>query len=104
VTLTTHPPFPTFLVCRLANMACTRTLLFAYSALWLSVDKHFLKIPSLFGSVLRIESTQQQGLYLKFNTLQHEVHMHQSLYRPEVPRWFQVVRVPRLRDNGPGWW
>ena len=46
-------------------MASTRTLLFAYSALWLSIDKHFLKIPSFFGSVLRIESTQQEGIYLK---------------------------------------
>ena len=23
---------------------------------------------------------------------------------PEVPREFQEVKVPRLRDNGPGWW
>jgi len=22
----------------------------------------------------------------------------------EVPRGFQAVRVPRLRDNSPGWW
>jgi len=28
----------------------------------------------------------------------------QSHYRPEVLRGFQVVKVPRLRDNGPGWW
>jgi hypothetical protein len=26
----------------------------------------------------------------------------QSHYRPEVPRGFQEVKVPRLRDNGPG--
>ena len=30
--------------------------------------------------------------------------MNQSHYRPEVPRGFQEVKVPRLRDNGPGWW
>ena len=24
-------------------------------------------------------------------------------YRPEVPRGFQEVKVPRLRDNGTGW-
>jgi len=24
-------------------------------------------------------------------------------YRPEVPRGFQEVKVPRLRDNGVGW-
>jgi len=22
----------------------------------------------------------------------------------QVPRWFQEVKVPRLPDNGPGWW
>ena len=27
-----------------------------------------------------------------------------SRYRPEVPREFQEVKVPRLRDNGTGWW
>jgi hypothetical protein len=30
--------------------------------------------------------------------------VNQSHYRPEVPRGFQGVKVPRLRDNGPGWW
>ena len=78
VTLTSTPPFPSLLVYPLANMASTRTLLFAYSALWLSVDKHFLKTPSLFGSVLRIESTQQKTIYLKCNTSQHEVLMHHN--------------------------
>jgi len=29
--------------------------------------------------------------------------VNRSLYRPEVPRGFQEVKVPRLRDNGPGW-
>ena len=29
---------------------------------------------------------------------------NQSHYRPEVPRGFQEVKVPRLRDNGPEWW
>jgi len=28
----------------------------------------------------------------------------QSHYRPEVPRGFQEIKVPRLRDNGPEWW
>ena len=28
----------------------------------------------------------------------------QSHYRPGVPGGFQEVKVPRLRDNGPGWW
>ena len=30
--------------------------------------------------------------------------VNQSHYRPEVPRGFQEVKVPRLSDNGPGWW
>jgi hypothetical protein len=29
---------------------------------------------------------------------------NQSHYRPEVPRGFQEVKVPRLRDNGTGRW
>ena len=32
------------------------------------------------------------------------IKLNQSHYRPEVPRGFQEVNVPRLRDNGPGWW
>ena len=30
--------------------------------------------------------------------------IHQYHYRPKVPRVFQEVKVPRLRDNCPGWW
>ena len=30
-------------------------------------------------------------------------NVNQSHYRPEVPRGFQEVKVPRLRNNGPGW-
>ena len=30
--------------------------------------------------------------------------VNQSLYRPEVPRGFDEVQVPRLCDNGPEWW
>ena len=29
---------------------------------------------------------------------------NQSYYKPEVSRGFQEVKVPRLRDNGTGWW
>ena len=29
--------------------------------------------------------------------------VNQSYYRPEVPRGFQEVKVPRLRDSGPEW-
>ena len=30
--------------------------------------------------------------------------VNQSHYRHEVPRGFQEVKVPRLRDSGPGLW
>jgi hypothetical protein len=30
--------------------------------------------------------------------------VNQSHYRSEMPRGFQEVKVPKLRDNGPGWW
>jgi len=30
--------------------------------------------------------------------------VYQTHYRPEVPGGFQEVTVPRLRDDGPGWW
>jgi len=30
--------------------------------------------------------------------------VNESHYRPEMPREFQEVKVPRLCDNGPGWW
>jgi len=30
------------------------------------------------------------------------IQVNQSHYRPEVPRGFQEVKVPRLHDNGPG--
>jgi len=33
-----------------------------------------------------------------------KVKVIQSLYRPEVPRGFQEVKVPGLRDSGPEWW
>jgi len=32
------------------------------------------------------------------------VKVNQPHYRPEVPRGFQEVKVPKLCDNGPGWW
>jgi len=30
--------------------------------------------------------------------------LNQSHYRPEVPRGFQEVTAPTLRDNDPEWW
>ena len=34
----------------------------------------------------------------------HDKKANQSHYRPEVPRGFQEIKVPRFHDNGTGWW
>jgi len=39
------------------------------------------------------------GKYLMEYTLKNQSH-----YMSELPRGFREVKVPRLRDNGPGWW
>jgi len=49
----------------------------------------------------------QEFPLLSFTEMSHEMwkvkkKVNQSHYRPEVPRGFQEVKVPRLRDNGPG--
>jgi len=38
--------------------------------------------------------------------LTHGIHkkVNKSNYRPEVPRGFQEVKVPRFHDNGTGLW
>jgi len=38
------------------------------------------------------------------NTARIKVKVNQCHYRPKVPRGFQEVKVPRLRENGPEWW
>jgi len=38
------------------------------------------------------------------NTRKRIKKVNQSHYRLEVPKGFQEVKVPRLRDNGPEWW
>jgi len=44
-------------------------------------------------------------LYVYYDTLaSNRKELNQSHYRPEVRREFQEVKVPRLRDNGTGWW
>jgi hypothetical protein len=32
------------------------------------------------------------------------INVNQSHYRPEAPRGFQEVKVPRFYDNSTGWW
>ena len=39
-----------------------------------------------------------------FNYIEVKVKVKQSHYRSELPRGFQKVKVPRLRDNGPTWY
>ena len=39
--------------------------------------------------------------YFKREREREKKKVTQSHYRPEMPRGFQEVKVPRLRDNGP---
>jgi len=41
---------------------------------------------------------------LRSNSFIISIKVNQCHYRPEVPRGFQEVKVPRLCDNDPGWW
>jgi len=50
------------------------------------------------GDLKRWHNEQVHDLYRSLNTIKK----NQPHYRPEVPRGFQEVKVPRLRDNGPG--
>ena len=59
------------------------------------------------GTTFNEEEKQKASLSLSLSTpgghiRRAEVSVNQSHYRPEVPREFQEVRVPRLGDNGPG--
>ena len=38
------------------------------------------------------------------DTLHEGKKVNLSHYTAEVPRDYQEVKFPRLRDNGPGWW
>jgi len=51
------------------------------------------------GGPVRPEACRSWCIVIKFKK-----KVNQSHYRSEVPRGFQEVTVPRLRDNGPGWW
>jgi hypothetical protein len=42
-------------------------------------------------------------VYRNASNIQTIKKVNQSHYIPEVPRGFQEVKVPRLRDNDPGW-
>ena len=55
----------------------------------------------LFSTSVRSFDVLSSCLRLSFIV---SVKVKQSRYSPEVPRGLQEVKVPRLRDNGPGWW
>ena len=46
----------------------------------------------------------QEILLVLISVTEEEYVKNQPHYRPEVPRGFQEVKVPRLHNNGPGWW
>ena len=54
-----------------------------------------------------MSTTKNGDLNFTHNASSVQVHIQknviQSHYKPELPRGFQEVKVPRLRDNGPGW-
>jgi len=56
-----------------------------------------LNAPSLAS--LRRFKNRKSNVFYCLSDINNQYH-----YRPEVPREFQEVKVPRLRDNGPGWW
>ena len=45
-----------------------------------------------------------QLMFNEYKQIRKGKQVNQSYKRPEVPRGSQQVKVPRLRDNGPGWW
>jgi len=55
-------------------------------------------------AIIRPRLRQTALLRIRSNTHHSEVKVNQSHYRPEVPRGFQEIKVPRLSDNGPEWW
>jgi len=58
----------------------------------------FLVLSSVITELLKFR------MHYCFVGIGFKVKVNQSHYRPEVPRGFQEVKVPRLRDNGPRWW
>jgi len=54
--------------------------------------------------IARFDAIQFKPLTASSINHNRQLKANQSHYRPEVPSGFQEVKVPRLRDNGPGWW
>jgi len=60
-----------------------------------------------FCNQLRLTFSGYRSTFLGVKRTGREVvqlEVNQSHYRPEVPRGFQEVNVPRLCDSVPGWW
>ena len=71
----------------------------------------------VFNGIVHMERCENPITFVYFKCVDihsvYKTHTHthiyiykvnQSHYRPEVARGFQEVKVPRLRDSGPGWW
>jgi len=73
---------------------------------WLTSGSEMPPPPSLSLSLFRERSpvpVEQRAVYISelMYTVWRKEKVNQSHYRPEVPRGFQEVKVPKLRDNGP---
>ena len=66
----------------------------------------FIKKPSSDPVAYRELSRKRFTFHvgLRYNSFIISIKINQYHYRPEVPRGFQEVKVPRFRDNGPEWW
>jgi len=58
----------------------------------------------LYREIINLCSVIHTELINTLCGLNLKVKLNRSHYRPEVPRGFQEIKVPRLRDNDPGWW
>jgi len=52
-------------------------------------------------STVQMRVPKSLGIVIKKTKVKKVNQFHN---RAEVPRGFQEVKVPRLRDNGPEWW
>ena len=55
-------------------------------------------------SSYRPDNTKFLPVHNNYIANDYSLKVNQSRYRPEVPRGFQEVKIPRLGDKGPGWW
>jgi len=69
----------------------------------LSCMFQLLSCPSL-GRTRSVQKVLNTYSYIRYLIFCLCTKKNQSLYRSKVSRRFQEVKVPRLHDNGPGWW